>query len=218
MKVYFVSRGKVEDFNKQDAKDCEIIVFGFGAIAELNYKKELKGESEELVKIGRLSKECNATVICGTETENYGIKRLSAIVADRGKIIGIADMNSKNTTCGYSSGGGYKIINTPTCKIGVLVAEDLYCVEAVKSMSLCETDLIIAIYPNFSDSKPTTVARAYSLLFGVPIGICSTNFSLATAINGDVLFSSPTEEISCEIPTKKVYREITLKQRGIQIE
>ncbi|MBO4962709.1 MAG: hypothetical protein J6C97_02925, partial [Clostridia bacterium] len=133
-------------------------------------------------------------------------------------IIGIADMNSKNTSCGYSSGGGYKIINTPTCKIGVLVAEDLYCVEAVKSMSLCETDLIIAIYPNFSDSKPTIVARAYSLLFGVPICVCSKNFSMATTISGEVLFSSPQEQISYEIPTKKVYREITLKQRGVILE
>jgi len=218
MKVCFVSRGRVEDFSASSLLDSEIIVFGFGSIGELNYKKELRGESEELVKIGRLSKECNATVICGTETENYGIKRLSAVVADRGKIIGIADMNSKNTSCGYSSGGGYKIINTPTCKIGVLVAEDLYCVEAVKSMSLCETDLIIAIYPNFSDSKPTIVARAYSLLFGVPICVCSKNFSMATTISGEVLFSSPQEQISYEIPTKKVYREITLKQRGVILE
>jgi len=218
MKICFVSRGRVESFSPSESNNSEVIVFGFGGIKELNYKKELRGESEELVKIGRLSKECNATIICGTETENYGIKRLSVVVADRGKIIGIADMNSKNIASGYSCGGGYKIVNTIGGKIGILVAEDLYCVEAVKSMSLCETDLIINIYPSFLDSNPSVIARAYSLLFGVPIGICSNNFSLATSIKGEVIFSSPQDVISHDIPIKKVYREITSKQRGIKLD
>ena len=218
MKVCFVSRGRVEAFSPKDSQNSEIIVFGFGGIKELNYKKELKGESEELVKIGRLSKECNATIICGTETENYGIKRISVVVADKGKIIGIADMNSKNIACGYSSGGGYKIVSTAVGKIGILVAEDLFCVEAVKSMSLCETDLIINVYPHFSDNKASITSRAYSLLFGVPMGVLASNLTLATSINGEVLFSSPQDIICWEIPTKKVYREITSKQRGVVLD
>ena len=63
MKVYFVSRGKVEDFDKQVAKDSEIIVFGFGAIAELNYKKEcekLAQQKQDLISSYRENAEQKA--------------------------------------------------------------------------------------------------------------------------------------------------------------
>ncbi len=217
MKVCFVTEGECENLKQERSENSEIIVFGFDGIKKLSYKKELRGETEELVKIGRLSRDTGAIVVCGTETENYGIKRLSVVVADKGKIVGIADQNAKSENCIYSSGGGYKIINTAIGKIGILVGEDLFCPEAVKSMSLCEADLIIGIYAGISDYKPNIISRAYSLLYGVPIGICAKGFSFATSIKGETIFSSPQPVSVVDVPTKKVYREIISRHRGMNI-
>ena len=217
MKVCLVTEGELENFNQEKSQNSEIIAFGFEGIKKLSYKKELRGETEELVKIGRLSRDTKSIVVCGTETENYGIKRLSVVVADKGKIVGIADQNAKSENSVYSSGGGYKIINTAIGKIGILVGEDLFCPEAVKSMSLCEADLIIAIYAGISDHKPNIIARAYSLLYGVPICVCAKGFSFATTIKGETHFSSPQAVSVVDVPTKKVYREIVSRQRGINI-
>ena len=218
MKVCFVNNTKCESFDKKNCENAEVIVFGFGGIEELNYKRELRGETEELVKIGRLSKETGSIVIAGTITDNYGTKKMSAVVADKGKIVGIADMNSKNPNGEYTSGGGFKIITTQIGKIGILIGDDIFIPEAVKSMSLCETDLIVGLYGGLSDYKPNILMRAYSILYGVPMCMCSNKISFATNINGDIIFSSPKNVCVLDIPTKKVYREITTRQRGVNFD
>ncbi len=213
MRVCFVTEGQADAFKVEESDNAEVIVFSFNGIKELNYKKELKGETEELVKLGRLSGKTKSIVICGCVSDNYGTKKLSAIIADKGKIVGIADMTGISPTDEYASGGGFKIISTSIGKIGVLVGNDLFSPQAVKSMSLCEADLIVNVYKTVDDYKPGVVMRSYSVLYGVPICVCAQNFSMASC-KGETLFSSPEGVHVHDIPTKKSYREILSKQRG----
>lgn len=213
MRVCFVSGKSVESFKKEESDNSEVIVFSFNGIKELNYKKELKGETEELVKIGRLSRETGSIMISGCVSDNYGTKKLSAVIADKGKIVGIADMSSVRVDDEYSSGGGYKIITTSIGKIGVLIGNDVFSPQAVKGMSLFEADIIVCVYKEVTDFKPSLIARSFSLLYGVPICVCAENFLLASA-KGEMLFSTPENVHVHEIQTKKTYKEVIKRRRG----
>lgn len=213
MKVCLVTNKSVDEFKKEQSENSEVIAFSFKGIKELNYKKELKGETEELVKIGKLSRESDSIVISGCVSDNYGVKRLSAVIADKGRIVSIADMTSKSLKEEYSSGGGYKIISTSIGKIGVLVGNDLFSPVAVKGMSLFEADIVICVFREVVDFKPSLIARAFSLLYGVPICVCAENFCMACA-KGETLFSCPDDAHVHEILTKKTYKEVITRQRG----
>lgn len=212
MKVCLVTNKSVDEFKREQSDNSEVIVFSFNGIKELNYKKELKGETEELVKIGKLSKETGSIVISGCVSDNYGTKKLSAVIADKGKIVGIADMSAKSLKEEYSSGGGYKIITTSIGKIGVLVGNDMFSPVVVKGMSLFEADILICVFKEVVDFKPSLIARAFSLLYGVPICVCAENFCMAS-LRGETLFSTPDLHVH-EIQTKKTYKEVITRQRG----
>lgn len=83
---------------------------------------------------------------------------------------------------------------------------------AVKGMSLFEADILICVFKEVVDFKPSLIARAFSLLYGVPICVCAENFCMAS-LKGETLFSTPDLHVH-EIQTKKTYKEVITRQRG----
>lgn len=216
LKLYFNRQDSVLDFLNSPTREESILVFGFNGVDKINYKKELSGEENNLSTIAKLSKTDNKVVLSGAITDNFGIIRKSCLVAENGKLLGISDMNFCLDKAPYSSGSGHRIYQTKSHRIGVLVDDDIYDIDSVKSMALLSADVIICIIEGEEKQQFSVLVRAYSYLFGLPVVICSSSGIIAGDMKGEICGSSFGRESSIIVPIKKNYRNCQFKKRGIK--
>ncbi|MBE7078513.1 MAG: hypothetical protein E7380_01485 [Clostridiales bacterium] len=216
MRVGFISKGKVYDFEKEISEGerlADLLLFGFNGLGEVCYEKELKGESGYFERVATLSKTCKNLVVCGCITDTRGLKRKSVVVAEKGKILGISDM--LHAVDGeVNSGGAVKLYDTEIGKIGVAVAEDLLFPDVVRSLSLCGAECILCPFGRVYDSVQSVLLRAYAYCYGVPILFCAQGYSLAAEIDGSLLFASPQSPIYLDVEWKKEYHLVEIRRRG----
>lgn len=196
--------------------DANVALFGFNGLKKISYKNELQGVESNLSEFALLTKNTDAVLISGAVTDNYGIIKRSAIIAERGKLLGISDMNVKIDPLNYGLSGGRRVYQTGAGRIGVLVSDDLIDFEGVKAMSLCDADLIVAILPEGDKPQYDFVVRAYAYLFGVPMILISESVVMAADMNGEICGASREEEAALLIPAKKNYRTLSMKRRGVK--
>ena len=123
----------------------DLLVFGFNGLGLVSYKKELGGETEYFQDIARLSRQLSSVIICGCDTDTYGVFRHSAVIADKGKIVGVSDMVHAIDETEYAAGGSYRVYDTSAGKIGIIVSEDLYFFESTKVLASCDADVIVRV-------------------------------------------------------------------------
>lgn len=196
--------------------DADIALFGFNGLKRISYKNELQGIDGFLSEFAQLTKKANRVLLSGAITDNYGIVKRSAIIAERGKLLGISDMNVKIDPSNYGLGGGRRVYQTIVGRIGVLISDDLIDFEGVKAMSLCDADIIVAILPGGDKPQYDFIVRAYAFLFGVPIVLICESGVVAADMNGEICGASHEDEITLFVPTKKNYRLLSLKRRGVK--
>ncbi len=215
MKVLCYNKANVKNIDANVFNGYDLIVFGFNGLDKIKYKNELNGSESALQNFASLSKNTKKIIISGAITDNYGIIRRSAIISENGKLLGISDMNLNVNSSGFSQGGGYRVYQTSKARVGLLIGDDILDYDGIKSMSLCDADFIVAIV---SDEKLqySVLVRAYAYLFGVPILIVSENGALAVDISGEVCGGSRESVSDIILPTKKSYRIIQSKRRGIK--
>ena len=143
MKIRFVARKGLQDFKEGYKSEGEqLLLFGFEGLGAVSYEKELKGESVCFEDTALLSKEACAIVVSGCVTEMGGIKRKSAVVAERGKLLGVSDVTY--TIDGHGNpGGALRVYDTKLGRMGVLVAEDLFFSDTTQALSLCGSDFLV---------------------------------------------------------------------------
>lgn len=196
--------------------DAGLALFGFNGLKKISYKNELQGVDGNLSEFALLTKKTDRVLLTGAITDNYGIIKRSAIIAERGKLLGISDMNVKIDPSGYGLGGGRRVYQTIVGRIGVLISDDLIDFEGVKAMSLCDADLIVAILPEGDKPQYDFIVRAYAYLFGVPIVLICESGVMAADMNGEICGASREGEATLFIPAKKNYRTLSLKRRGVK--
>ena len=121
------------DQREEELPQCDVAVFGFGILGEVDYERELKGETEKFEDAARLSKSSNCGLVCGCRTISRGLVRKSASVADRGKLLGISDMNHVLDDEDYKSGASLGLYKINGCKVGVCIENDLLFPDTFKS-------------------------------------------------------------------------------------
>ncbi len=212
MDVCFVSRGKVSDFYKQTYEKADVILFGFQAIGEVSYERELRGETAYFEEIARLSKQTSALVVCGCVTDAKGHKRKSAVIAENGKILGVSDM--LNVIDGeVGSGANLRIYDTKIGKVGVVVAEDLYFLDAISALALCGAEYILCPYGEIQGVE-TVLCRSSAFYYGLPVAICGSGYSVIAEPSGELSFSSPYSPCVASIENPKEYHLIETRRRG----
>ncbi len=217
LKLYFNRRDDVLSFSKKPKVEEQTLIFGFNGVKKIYYKKELSGEDNLLSNIASLSKKDKKLIITGAITDNYGIIRKSAIVAEDGKLLGISDMNLCLDKSPFSSGVGYRVYQTKIGRVGIIVDDDLIDIDGVKSMAQCGADIIICLVNAEEKSQYNVLVRAYSFLFGLPIVILSSNSVIAGDMHGEICGASRNEESRIIVPMKKNYRLCQVKKRGVKI-
>ena len=92
---------------------CDIAVFGFKGLGEVDYESELRGVTDKFEDCARLSKTAGCGVVCACKTKSRGILRKSVAVADRGKLLGISDMTHVIDCEDWKSGAGLGFYSVP---------------------------------------------------------------------------------------------------------
>ena len=215
MKILFVSRGKLKSFKDSYESDGEdLILFGFNGMGVVSYEKELKGESGFFEDAAMLSKTAKTTVVCGCITDTRGQRRKSAVIADNGRLCGVSDMlHSVDGEVG--AGAALRVYETKAGRMGVLVAEDIHFLDAVKSLALCGSDFIVCPFGRTMDSMQQVLVRAYAYAYGVPILFCGDGYSMIAAPDGSICFASPHSPASFELENVREYHLIETRRRGV---
>ena len=214
MRVGFITQGSLQEYlGRSEEESADVLFFGFEGMGLVSYERELKGESGCFEEGAKLSKNCKNIVVSGCFTDTRGIKRKSAFVAEKGRILGVSDA-VRSLDSGVASGAALRVYDTAIGKMGVLVAEDLYFPELIKTLSLCGTDFILCPFGKVTDSMQTVLMRAYAYCYGVPIFFCARGYAALVAGDGKLLFASPQPSAYVDFTDKKEYRLIQERHRG----
>lgn len=194
--------------------DCDIAIYGFAGLGEVDFEKELTGDSEKFEDVARLSKKTNAGLICGCKTLSRGLLRKSVAVADRGKLLGISDMNHVLDSEQFKSGVGLGFYRVNGCKIGLCIENDLLFPDTFKALSLCGCNAVIVILEQLKDGIPPLLIRSYSYLYGVPVIMSAGRTAYFADVSGAIATS--TQSVSLfEISAQNRYHIVTTRTRGI---
>lgn len=207
-----VADGAVKDV--KSLPECDIAVFGFKGLGEVNYENELKGATDKFEDAARLSKSADCGVLCGCITNSRGLIRKSVSVADRGKLLGISDMNHVIDAENFKSGAGLGVFSVGGYKIGLCIENDLLFPDGFKAFSLCGCNAVVVFLEEIKNSLPPLLIRAYSYLYGVPVIMCAGNMAYCAEINGEIASSSQPFSLF-DIRPLNSYHLVTLRTKGM---
>ena len=206
---------KVWQERLDDICSSDVVVFGFNGLGLVSYKKELAGESEYFQDVAKFSKQTSSVVICGCDTDTYGVFRHSAVIADRGRILGVSDMAHSVDNSEFVSGGNFRVYDTTAGKIGVIVAEDLFFPESSRVLALCDADIIVCVFNKIDGSIPQIMLRSGAFSNGVCMALCAKNYLCVSDIKGEILLASSADIVDAKIDLKKDFHLISSRRRGL---
>lgn len=215
MRIGFLTDGKLSAFEKSNpVKKADLYCFAFGSIGEVNYEKEVKGESFEMEDVALFSRNFNCTAVAGCYTDTRGIKRKSAVVADRGKILGVSDMTSGFDGDKYKCGSGIRVYETSVGKVGVLVGQDVYFSELVKCLTQCGSEVVVCVYEHLGENLEQILLRADAFRYGVTVCMSAHGYAQIADTGGKLCFASPVSPCFCAVDDVKEYHLIETRRRG----
>lgn len=218
MKVCFVTENSVNGVWQESLPNVscqDLVVFGFNGLGLVSYKKELSGETEYFQDVAKLSKQLDSVVISGCDTDTYGVFRHSAVVAEKGKILGVTDMTHSVDESEFVAGGSYRVYHTSIGKIGVLVGEDLFFPESSAILSLCDADFIVCIFKKQENAIPQVVLRALAYCNGVPMALCAEGYAVVANPRGEVSLAGSSSTLKINVKNQRDYHDVGLRKRGL---
>lgn len=226
MRICFVSGQTLRAFKTQvdgcfaerfsllcGADSVDLLLFGFNAIGEVSYEKELKGESAYFEDAAVLSKNSGAVVVCGCITDTRGHKRKSSLIAENGRLLGVSDM--LNVIDGeVGCGASLRVYDTKNGKMGVVVAQDIAFPDAIKALAVCGSDFIVCPFGRIVDETQTMLLRANAYFYGVPILFCANGYCMIADDRGKILFATPKDRAIYNFQASKEYHLVETRRRG----
>ncbi len=206
----YVFEEKLAEIGRQ-----KLVLFGYNGLGLVSYKKELEGETEYFHDIARLSNQLSSVVICGADTDTYGVFRHSVVIADKGKILGVSDMAHSIDDSEFVAGGNFRVYDTSLGKIGIIVGEDLFFPESTRVLTLCDADIIVCVLKKLDNLMPQIMLRANAFSNGVPMALVAKNYCTVADIRGNVVISSPSNITKIKVKIEKDYHLISSRRRGL---
>ncbi len=201
---------KLKSLSRQD-----VVVFGFNGMGLVSYKKELNGETEYFHDVAKLSRQISSVIICGCDTDTYGVFKHSVVIADKGKILGVSDMAHTIDESEYSAGGNFRVYDTSVGKIGIIVGEDLFFPETSRVLALCDAEIIICVFKKMENSLPIVMLRAGAFANGVAMAICAKKYACVSDIRGNVTMASGADIVKTQVKIEKDFHLISSRKRGL---
>lgn len=214
MKVCFVTGGSIGEYWEGGTHEgCDVLVFGFPGLGEVDYRSELAGETSKLEDLAILSRELKCTAVAGCFTDSCGIRHKSAAVAEKGRILGVADMLHADEE--FKAGAHLKVYETAAGKLGLCVGEDLFYPSVCESLALFDADAVISVFGAAEDFAPQLMVRACAFCAGVPVCMCGAGFAQVASPEGEICFRTAKRVGSYDLAFRREYRLTTVRTRGL---
>lgn len=216
MKIRFVTEGSLNEYWEGAKRaDCDLLVFGFDGLGEVDYRRELAGETSKLEDMAILSREAGCTVVSGCFTDSCGVRHKSAAIAEKGRILGVADMLHVTEPNEFKSGAHLKVYETAAGKIGLCVGEDLYFPSVCESLALFDADVIVSVFGTAEDFVPQLMMRACAFSSGVNVCMCAAGIAQIASPDGDIRMRAARRECDFEFVPAREYRLTTVRTRAL---
>ena len=216
MKIRFVTEGSLNEYWEGAKRaDCDLLVFGFDGLGEVDYRRELAGETSKLEDMAILSREAGCTVVSGCFTDSCGVRHKSAAIAEKGRILGVADMLHVTEPNEFKSGAHLKVYETAAGKIGLCVGEDLYFPSVCESLALFDADVIVSVFGVAEDAVPQLMMRACAFSSGVNVCMCAAGIAQIASPDGDIRMRAARRECDFEFVPAREYRLTTVRTRAL---
>ena len=215
MEVCFLGDQSAGDFlDTYDGQRKDLYLFGFAGLGEVCYEQELRGETRRFEDVALLSKRANAIVVAGCITNTHGHKRKSVLVAENGRLIGVSDCThtiEKEISCGT----GLRVYETQKGRLGVVVAEDLRCLESPLSLAACGSDFLVCVMGEMHSAMSTVLARAYAYALGLPVFLSGDGYAAIVNERGDVQIATPNFPFYASFSPHGEYHLLQIRRRGV---
>ena len=215
MHMVFVADSSLQQYFKESIKEeADIVLFDFTALNHVDYKSELNGEMHKLEELAICSKKYDTVILAGCYTNSHGVLRKSTVIADNGKILGVADMLHTEEESDYIGGAHLRVYETRAGKIGILVGEDILYPHLAQTLSLCDADYIVCIYEEIVDHLPTLMLRASAFTSGVNIVMRAAGIVQVATPSGEIVYRTAKKVDSYTLDIRREYQLITTRGRG----
>lgn len=218
MELCFLGGAKAGEFLKTyDGQKNDLYIFGFEGLGEVCYEQELKGETRRFEDVAMLSKKASAIVVGGCITNTRGHKRKSVLVAENGRLLGVSDCThtvEKEISCGAA----LRVYETQKGRMGVIVAEDLRCLETPQALAACGSDFLVCILGAIHTSMPLVLARAYAYTLGLPVILSADGYAAVVHERGEVQIATSQFPFYTSFSPRGEYHLMQIRRRGIFLE
>ena len=211
MRICFVTKGGLDAVGEEAGAD--IVCYPLSALGEVSYERELKGETSLFEAVAMRSKMLRCTVVGGCYTDARGIRRKSAVVAERGRLLGVSDLVNRIDGSTFGAGAGVKVYETAAGRLGVVVGEDLYFPKVVETLSLSGADAVLCLFEELSEGLELTLIRAHAFFYGLPVALCAFGYAAVADSEGRLFFASPAPAGRVTLPKEREYRLIETRRR-----
>lgn len=211
MRICFVTKGGLDAVGEEAGAD--IVCYPLSALGEVSYERELKGETSLFEAVAMRSKMLRCTVVGGCYTDARGIRRKSAVVAERGRLLGVSDLVNRIDGSAFGAGAGVKVYETAAGRLGVVVGEDLYFPKVVETLSLSGADAVLCLFEELSEGLELNLIRAHAFFYGLPVALCAFGYAAVADPEGRLFFASPAPVGRVTLPKEREYRLIETRRR-----
>lgn len=211
MRICFVTKGGLDAVGEEAGAD--IVCYPLSALGEVSYECELKGETSLFETVAMRSKMLRCTVVGGCYTDARGIRRKSAVVAERGRLLGVSDLVNRIDGSAFGAGAGVKVYETAAGRLGVVVGEDLYFPKVIETLSLSGADAVLCLFEELSEGLELTLIRAHAFFYGLPVALCAFGYAAVADPEGRLFFASPAPVGRVTLPKEREYRLIETRRR-----
>lgn len=211
MRICFVTKGGLDAVGEEAGAD--IVCYPLSALGEVSYERELKGETSLFEAVAMRSKALRCPVVGGCYTDARGIRRKSAVVAERGRLLGVSDLVNRLDGSAFGAGAGVKVYETAAGRLGVVVGEDLYFPKVIETLSLSGADAVLCLFEELSEGLELTLIRAHAFFYGLPVALCAFGYAAVADPEGRLCFASPAPVGRVTLPKEREYRLIETRRR-----
>ena len=211
MRICFVTSGRLDAVREEAGADT--VCCPLPSLGEVSYERELRGETSCFEDVALRSKALKGVVVCGCYTDARGIRRKSAVVAERGRILGVSDLVNHIDGSEYGCGAGVRVYETACGRLGIVVGEDLCFPQVMETLSLSGADAALCLEEELGEGPELTLIRAQAFFFGLPIALCAFGYAAVADPSGRLSFAAPAPVSRAELPKEREYHLIETRRR-----
>lgn len=212
MRICVVSDSPINSAHR--LPQCDVALYPFSALGEVDYEQELSGKSEKFEELARLSGVNKCAVLGGCTTLSRSLKRKSVAVAHSGRLLGISDMLNVLDGDDFKSGAGLGVYKLMGYTVGVCVGSDLYFPDIFKTFSMMGCNAVTVHCDGITDNMPILLIRSYAYLYGAPVVLCADKGAYLADVDG-TLASSNRPLTVFDVNLKNNYRVVTSRRKGL---